>query len=1060
MLKIRYSLILLLLLLLFTLTDSTPGGPSRRQAHLVDRAGNDGAVAPVLIIPDDHVIAPLSPNHRLPSSIEPGEIVIVNTLDGGLHGINKITGSVLWSHDKLVGPMVRVDVASSTLKKKTESNNSGLGIGDDLVPEETDKTTCAVETDVPENIIDDEEMGAVLQHVAAEQAALPSSSDGDVDNNIVFIPEPTGQGNLYLHEPGTGQPIKKLPYSIKWMVEKSPFRSERFITIGRKVDKYFSMDASTGKILHIYTSDDVLDASFASESSPDGKQPNVILLGQREYSLSILDRDTRRLRWNISYTEFTTADMDDDTSAVSSNNQGGLLTDGGGTRRRTSTSLLKGPEYHYSSGVDGTFLIKGVNELQLQFESPPVAAFSVNPTRSSSLNDNPSTTITGDSSTSDKYVAQKSYPPPAPLGPNKRKTEGYIGVVNKTYYIMSSASFPNLLDAFRPRGLPSSSDPECVDPKCLIGSHIVEEDGAPTWKSYGNSWNTWMREFRHGRSVQMRQIAPTSTIELLTVWTAGIVLIVYVTWRAYMWYSNRNGVLSEVPGSPKEVVIKAVDGEGIANDGKRRRRRGPRTTSAVKKQEQQSAALLKSLTVTEEVLGYGSHGTVVYRGSFENRDVAIKRLLLDFYEVAHHEVKVLQDSDHHPNVVRYYCQEKSEKFMYIALELCPASLADVIESPSRPDLLVLRQELNPARVLYQIMAGLHHLHTLKIVHRDIKPQNILISSAPSRPNAKASKNRHPRILISDFGLCKRLADDQSSFQHTVNNTGGTLGWRAAECMPVTAQREHQTPNNNNAATNGSSDSDGFVKGGEASEPNNSNKQNNHSNSSIGMPPLTSELALQGRITKSIDVFSAGCVFYYVLSNGEHPFGDRYSREVNVLRGLYSLDALDGLGEEGVIARDLVERMIQRDSSKRPDAAEVLTHPYFWSPATRLSFLQDVSDRFEVEQRDPPSPLLALLEANASRVVGTDWYKRIDKMLLDNLGKYRKYDGASKHHYQDLPDNVKRALGSLPDGFLSYFTSRFPMLVLHVYDVVKQCDELREDGMFRAYFSYDPHQNMI
>ena len=55
--------------------------------------------------------------------------------------------------------------------------------------------------------------------------------------------------------------------------------------------------------------------------------------------------------------------------------------------------------------------------------------------------------------------------------------------------------------------------------------------------------------------------------------------------------------------------------------------------------------------------------------------------------------------------------------MYIALELCPASLADVIESSSRADLQPLRQALSPVRVLYQTMAGLHHLHSLKIVHR-------------------------------------------------------------------------------------------------------------------------------------------------------------------------------------------------------------------------------------------------------------------------------------------------------------------------------------------------------
>lgn len=59
--------------------------------------------------------------------------------------------------------------------------------------------------------------------------------------------------------------------------------------------------------------------------------------------------------------------------------------------------------------------------------------------------------------------------------------------------------------------------------------------------------------------------------------------------------------------------------------------------------------------------------------------------------------------------------------------------------------------------------------------------------------------------------------------------------------------------------------------------------------------------------------------------------------------------------------------------------------------------------------------------------------------------------AQKHHYQDIPDNVKRAIGGLPEGFLSYFTKRFPRLFLHVYGVVAVDPILRNDAMFRSYF---------
>src|SRR4051794_18770821 len=71
----------------------------------------------------------------------------------------------------------------------------------------------------------------------------------------------------------------------------------------------------------------------------------------------------------------------------------------------------------------------------------------------------------------------------------------------------------------------------------------------------------------------------------------------------------------------------------------------------------------------------------------------------------------------------------------------------------------------------------------------------------------------------------------------------------------------------------------------------------------------------------------------------------------------------------------------------------MLHPYFWSPSKRLGFLQDASDRFEIEERDPPSPLLQRLEQGAVDIIGPNWYKRIDRVVVENLGKYRKYDGS-------------------------------------------------------------------
>lgn len=44
-------------------------------------------------------------------------------------------------------------------------------------------------------------------------------------------------------------------------------------------------------------------------------------------------------------------------------------------------------------------------------------------------------------------------------------------------------------------------------------------------------------------------------------------------------------------------------------------------------------------------------------------------------------------------------------------------------------------------------------------------------------------------------------------------------------------------------------------------------------------------------TYAVDIFSAGCVFYYVVSQGSHPFGKSLQRQANILMGTYSLDYL-------------------------------------------------------------------------------------------------------------------------------------------------------------------------
>ncbi|BDD55426.1 bifunctional endoribonuclease/protein kinase ire1 [Monascus purpureus] len=432
---------------------------------------------------------------------------------------------------------------------------------------------------------------------------------------------------------------------------------------------------------------------------------------------------------------------------------------------------------------------------------------------------------------------------------------------------------------------------------------------------------------------------------------------------------------------------------------------------------------------TDVVLGHGSHGTVVFRGSFDGRDVAVKRMLMEFYDIASHEVTLLQQSDDHKNVIRYFAREHAAGFLYIALELCPASLQDVVEQAHNYPELV-KGGMDMPDVLRQITAGVRYLHSLKIVHRDLKPQNILVAMPRGRSGSPAI-----RLLISDFGLCKRLEDNQSSFRATTAHAAGTSGWRAPELLV---------------------DED---KG--LAPPTLVGSQHTESSEPAVVDPQTNR-----RATRAIDIFSLGCVFFYVLTRGCHPFdkNGKYMREANIVKGNFNLDELQRLGDYAFEADDLIRSMLSLDPRKRPDATAVLMHPFFWNTADRLSFLCDVSDHFEFEPRDPPSEALLCLESVAPRVMGPemDFLKLLPKDFKDNLGKQRKYTGSKmldllralrnkRNHYNDMPEHLKTHIGGLPEGYLLFWTVRFPSLLMSCHWVIVELGLTKIDR-FKRYFS--------
>ena len=175
--------------------------------------------------------------------------------------------------------------------------------------------------------------------------------------------------------------------------------------------------------------------------------------------------------------------------------------------------------------------------------------------------------------------------------------------------------------------------------------------------------------------------------------------------------------------------------------------------------------------------------------------------------------------------------------------------------------------------------------------------------------------------------------------------------------------------------------------------------------------------------------------HYCLTGGEHPFGERYERDANVIKGNANLAKVGHMPE----AADLIGKLIARDADARPSSAEVLLHPFWWSDAKKLTFLSDVSDRVEMEDREVGGKrLLGSLERDAMKnaLGGGEWVPKLDPSLLENLGRYRKYNAAAVRdllrvirnkmsHFRELPAKVQATVGSPRTRFTDTSRRDFP-----------------------------------
>lgn len=118
----------------------------------------------------------------------------------------------------------------------------------------------------------------------------------------------------------------------------------------------------------------------------------------------------------------------------------------------------------------------------------------------------------------------------------------------------------------------------------------------------------------------------------------------------------------------------------------------------------------------------------------------------------------------HTNIVRYLNYFEDERFWFLAMEYCDDT---VNRRPLNPNGTI--EEMEVCSIGRQILSGLYYLGRNHIVHRDIKPGNIL-------------KDGRGFIKIADFGEAQLIPLPDESKQASLLGLPGTPAYMAPECL--------------------------------------------------------------------------------------------------------------------------------------------------------------------------------------------------------------------------------------------------------------------------------------
>ena len=176
---------------------------------------------------------------------------------------------------------------------------------------------------------------------------------------------------------------------------------------------------------------------------------------------------------------------------------------------------------------------------------------------------------------------------------------------------------------------------------------------------------------------------------------------------------------------------------------------------------------LETLTTKQKIekLGEGTYG-IVYKAQNKTNGaiVALKRIRLDNEDegvpcTALREISLLKELKH-PHIVTLQDVIHTEKKLTLVFEFMDTDLKKFMDTYNgNLDVQTI------CHLLKQLLSGLSHCHDSRVLHRDLKPQNLLI-------------NKRGDLKLADFGLARCFGIPVRSYSHEVV----TLWYRAPDVL--------------------------------------------------------------------------------------------------------------------------------------------------------------------------------------------------------------------------------------------------------------------------------------